>query len=122
MPAGSRRSSVDHTLTNASAAWARPNSTPRSGACAREPLPPSMLGRCQAPFVLCPHDSQYGPASGVPQFAHIVWPPATDVTPLIDDCLIHEASRQSVNRTRRAETLVLHHPDEREVLDRIDPE
>src|SRR5438552_3870389 len=72
--------------------------------------------------VFWPHDPQYGPASGAPQFAHVVWPPATDVTALIDDRLIDEAARQSVDRPRRAEVLVLHHADEREILDRIDPE
>src|SRR2546425_889732 len=69
-----------------------------------------------------PHDPQYGPASGVPQFAHVFGSPATDVTLLIDDGLIHEAARQAVDRPRGAEVLMLHHADEREVLDRIDPE
>src|SRR5260221_11052997 len=38
------------------------------------------------------------------------------------DRLVNQAPRQPVDRARRLETLVPHHPDEREILNRIDPE
>src|SRR5277367_2723427 len=41
---------------------------------------------------------------------------------LIEDRLIHQAPRQRMDRPRRPEVLVLHHPHKSEVPDRIDPE